>query len=213
VNIQKVPISKLQLWNKNPRNIKTKDFERLKRQILELGVYKPMIAYAENGGYTVIGGNMRLRALKDLGIQEVEISVVTPKTEAEKIKIALSDNDRAGEYEEDKLAELVYPFIEEINLEDYKVDLGKGYDLSEVIEFFGPDGKDFEDAMGGLPDGDRAPFQQITFTLHDDQVEQVKQAMNIALKIGNFEGLENQNKNGNSIAFICETFVTEHGQS
>ena len=139
MKIQKVPISRLQLWDKNPRNIKTKDFERLKRQIQELGVYKPMIAYAENGRFTVIGGNMRLRALEALGIKEVEISIVNPKSEAEKIKIALSDNDRAGEYEEDKLAELVYPFMEEIKLEDYKVDLGETVDLQSVVEDFGPD--------------------------------------------------------------------------
>jgi len=138
MKIQKIPISQVQLWDKNPRNIKTKDFERLKRQIQELGVYKPMIAYPENGGFTIIGGNMRLRALKELGMKEVDISIVNPRNEAEKIKIALSDNDRAGEYEEDKLAELVYPFIEDIKLEDYKVDLGEAVDLKDIIEGVAP---------------------------------------------------------------------------
>ena len=139
MNIQKVPISEVNLWDKNPRNIKTKDFERLKKQIKDLGVYKPMIAVKENGGYTVLGGNMRLRALKELGFKDVDISVVNAKTEAQKIKFALSDNDRAGEYDEQMLAELVYPHIEEINLEDYKVDLAEPWiDLKQVINRYGP---------------------------------------------------------------------------
>ncbi|GAG52037.1 unnamed protein product, partial [marine sediment metagenome] len=165
MNIQKVPISKVQLWDKNPRNIKTKDFERLKRQIQELGVYKPMIAYPENGGFTVIGGNMRLQALKALGINEVEISVVNPKDEAEKIKIALSDNDRAGEYEEDKLAELVYPFIEDIKLEDYKVDLGEAVDLQSVIEDFAPNLDGTEDEVPEIDDSPAVTQLGDLFTL------------------------------------------------
>jgi len=154
MEIKTVSIDQVSLWDKNPRNIKTKDFERLKKQITELGVYKPLIACKENGGYTILGGNMRLRALRDLGIKEVEISVVTPKDEAEKIKIALSDNDRAGEYEEDKLAELVYPHIEEISLYDYKVDLGKSVALLDLVEAFAPNLDGEEDV---LPEIDDAP--------------------------------------------------------
>jgi len=82
---------------------------------------------------------MRLRALKEMGIKEVDISIVSADTEAKKIKYALSDNDRAGEYDEQQLAELVYPHIEEINLEEYKVDLGEAATLADVIEDYGPD--------------------------------------------------------------------------
>ena len=139
MDIQRVLIDKVACWDKNPRNIKTADFDRLKKQILELGVYKPLIAFPENGGYTVLGGNMRLRALKELKIPEVDISIIHPKDEAEKVKFALSDNDRAGEYDEQQLAELVYPFIEEIDLADYKVDLGEAVDLKSLIDGIGPD--------------------------------------------------------------------------
>jgi len=138
MNIQRVPIFDVKLWEQNPRNIKTKDFERLKKQITELGVYKPLIACQENGGYTVLGGNMRLRALQEMGIKEVEISIVEAKTEAQKIKYALSDNDRSGEYDEQQLAELVYPHIEEIQLEDYKIDVGEPINLKAVIDMFTP---------------------------------------------------------------------------
>ena len=84
MNIIRVPISKCEPWEKNPRGITIKDFERLKKQIQELGVYKPLIACQEKGKYIILGGNMRIRALQELGHTEVDISVVEAKTDAEK---------------------------------------------------------------------------------------------------------------------------------
>lgn len=151
MEIKRVPISEVEVWDKNPRNIKTKDFERLKRQIQELGVYKPLICFRENGKYTTLGGNMRLRALKDLSMKEIDISIVEAKDEATKIKYALSDNDRVGQYDEQALAELTYPHIEEINLEDYKLDIGEPISLKDVIEDYGPD-IDGEDEVPEIDD-------------------------------------------------------------
>jgi len=37
------------------------------------------------------------------------------------------------------LAELVYPFIQEINLEDYKVDFGSAVSLKDLIDGIGPE--------------------------------------------------------------------------
>lgn len=154
MNIKRVPISEVIPWEKNPRNIMKNDFERLKRQIEKLGVYKPLVCVQENGGYTVLGGNMRLRALQEMGIKEVEISIVKAETEAEKIEYSLSDNDRMGMYMEDQLAELVYPHIEEINLEDFKVDLGEAINMKQVVERFGPD---IDDGADEVPEIDDTP--------------------------------------------------------
>jgi len=153
MEIKRVPISEVEVWEKNPRNIKTKELQRLQREIQELGVYKPLVCCRENGKWITLGGNMRLMALRKLRRKEVEISVVCPKTEVEKIKYALSDNDRAGEYDEQALAELVYPHIEEINLEDYKIDVGEPIDLKNLIEYFGPNLNGSEDSKyKNMPD-------------------------------------------------------------
>jgi DNA modification methylase len=154
MEIKKVPISQVEPWEKNPRGIKTDDFERLKRQILELGVYKPLVCFRNNGKYVTLGGNMRIRALRELGQKEVEISIVRPKSEADKIKYALSDNDRVGYYEEQALAELVYPHLAKINLEDFKVDIGKAVDLKFILEDFGPD---FDEKANLIPEIDDSP--------------------------------------------------------
>ena len=154
MDIKQVPIGKVEVWKKNPRNIKTKDFERLKRQIQELGVYKPLICVKENGKYITLGGNMRLRALKSLKCSAVDISIVKAPSDALKIKFALSDNDRAGEYDEDKLAELVFPHMEEIHLEDFKIDTRASISLKDVIEDYGPSGGTSEDEV---PEVTQAP--------------------------------------------------------
>ena len=128
-------ITALTSWEKNPRGIKAKDFERLKEQIKKLGQYKPLLVTQEG---IVLGGNMRLKAFQELGITEIWVSVVAPKTEAEMFEYALSDNDRAGYYEDAQLAELIQLYKVEIPLELYKVDLSFPLDLQRVLDSFGP---------------------------------------------------------------------------
>ena len=49
---QTVSIKKLTGWDKNPRGIKKDDYNRLKKQIQYLGVYKPLLV---NEDYVVLG--------------------------------------------------------------------------------------------------------------------------------------------------------------
>lgn len=101
---EKRNIETLKLWDKNPRSIAQPEFQKLCDQIVELGQYKPLLIL-EDG--TVLGGNMRLKAYKELGFTDIWVSVVTPKTEEEKLKYAISDNDMVGKYDKDAVQELV----------------------------------------------------------------------------------------------------------
>ncbi len=128
------PISQLKPWDKNPRDIRPADFERLKKQITELGEYKPLIITPIGD---VIGGNMRFRAYQSLGFKECWVSIVSPKNEAEKIKYALSDNDRAGYYLEDELVQLIDQYRDDIGEEDLKmlkVDLRESVSIDALIK-------------------------------------------------------------------------------
>jgi ParB family chromosome partitioning protein len=62
-------------------------------------------------------------------------------------------------------------------------------------------------AFDGLPDEDRAPFQQMTFTLHDSQVAIVKDAIKKANSAGDFKDSPNENGNGNALAAVCEAYL------
>jgi len=79
---------------------------------------------------------------------------VDAKTEKEKIEYSLSDNDRVGYYEEEKLAELIYPHIDELELEDFKIDIGEAISLKDVVEDFGPD---IDEKADEVPEIDGTP--------------------------------------------------------
>ncbi len=153
LRIRRVPISKVVPWDKNPRGVKDQDIARLKRQLLRLGVYKPLLAVPEKGKYVVLGGNMRLRALRELGAREIELSLVNARTEKERIEYALSDNDRVGFYESDALAALLQPHLAELNLDDFRVDTGKATDLPSILGSLLPDLDEKVDQVPDLPKG------------------------------------------------------------
>ena len=57
-----------------------------------------------------------------------------------------------------------------------------------------------------LKDGDRAPFQQMTFTLHDEQAEEINAAIAKAKGEGGGQSAVNENSNGNALYFIAQRF-------
>lgn len=116
-----VPIDQVVAWSKNPREVRDEDIERLKKQLLKFKQYKPMLCYKNGKKYVALGGNMRLRALRELHIKHVWINVVDPKSETEKIELSLSDNDRVGYYKHDLLAPMLQEH--ELNKLMFKVDM------------------------------------------------------------------------------------------
>ena len=135
-------IDKLTNWKDNPRAIKKENFEKLKQQLQELGQYKPLIITPEG---EVLGGNMRLHALKELGIIQVWVSIVNPQTEAEKLKYALSDNSVSGYFVDTQLEELVVQNGIDIKLETYTVNLGEPRTLTDVLNHVSPEPKKKEE--------------------------------------------------------------------
>ena len=91
--IEVFPIGKLYLYPDNPREIESSQFEKLKKSIQTYGFIDPLIVNKrEHESFvgdervpTVIGGNMRLRAAKELGIEEVPVAWVNVDKNQEKI--------------------------------------------------------------------------------------------------------------------------------
>jgi DNA modification methylase len=120
----------------------------LKKQIIELGFYKPLVATHENHGYIVIGGNARLRVLKEIGAREIELSLVYAPTDELKLKYALSDNDRASAWDDQALAELAYKTKDKIgDLEMFRLDLAASTPIGRVLDAFGPSQDPEEDQI------------------------------------------------------------------
>lgn len=132
-------VNDLHIWTRNPRSITKENYQRLKNQIKRFGQYKPIIV---NKGNVVIGGNMRLRAYKELGLNDIWVTVVDAETEAKMLEYAMSDNSNLGEWDEEELTELLMG--EWTNLEtpdDFILDTGK-MELEKLLEQFGPGEKE-----------------------------------------------------------------------
>lgn len=139
MNHKRVLIDQVIPWEKNPRVIRDEAYEALKQEIMDLDEYKPLLVFHRDGKYVALGGNKRLLIFQEIGRTEVDISIVKPKSEAEKIKYLISDNDTKGEWDRQALAELIQPHIEEISLDTYRIQTGKSEPIKNVIEEFGPD--------------------------------------------------------------------------
>lgn len=131
------PVSSLSLWDKNPRSIKDGRFNELKARLTRLGQTKPL-RITEQG--TVIGGNMRLRAMQELGWDEAWVSVSPATTDKEIFDEALTDNEEFGYYEQEQVAELALELgLSPLELEAYEISLGDPVTLGSLIDKFGPE--------------------------------------------------------------------------
>jgi DNA modification methylase len=93
---------------KNPRLLKDEKFIKLKKSIEddpEMLELREVIAYNNNGELVVICGNMRLKALKELGIKEVPTKILPTETSVEKLKAyTIKDNVSFGDHDWEQLA-------------------------------------------------------------------------------------------------------------
>lgn len=138
-----VAIDSLQLWDRNPRSIKGERFNELKARLKRQGQIKPLLVAKD--GTTVIGGNMRLRAMKELGIEEVWISQTEAQTDKEIFDLALTDNEEFGYYEQEQVAELALELgLSPLELKSYALSLAVPTTLDLVLDKFGPEDEEDE---------------------------------------------------------------------
>jgi hypothetical protein len=93
---------------KNPRIIKDVKFNKLVTSIKEFPDMlnkRPLIVFTDvDDKYVVLGGNMRLKACKELGLKEIPIIVADEWTEEQKNEFLIKDNVGFGEWDWDSLA-------------------------------------------------------------------------------------------------------------
>lgn len=88
----------------NPRTIKSSQLTNLKKSIMEFPEMlelRPLVIDEDN---VVIGGNMRLRALTELGMEEVPVTRVVGLTEDQKKEFVIKDNLNYGDWNWDSIS-------------------------------------------------------------------------------------------------------------
>lgn len=97
-----IKLSSIKANPNNPRIIKNEKFEKLKRSIEEFPEMMELRPIVIDETNTIIGGNMRFRALQDLGKKEVPnswIKKASELTEDQKKRFVITDNASFGEWE------------------------------------------------------------------------------------------------------------------
>lgn len=189
-----VSINQIKPNPKNPRTIRDEKFEKLKQSIQDFPDMlnkRPLVCFTDKDGkYVVLGGNMRLKASKEVGLKELPIILADEWTEEQKQEFLIKDNVGFGEWNWEELQ----ADWDTDQLNEWGLDL-PGFDLNA-------------DELGTnftLPDGDKAPFQQMTFTLADEQAEQIKNAIDDIKQTEEYkyaETMGNENSNGNALYLI-----------
>ena len=102
-----IKVSKLKKNPNNPRILRDDKFEKLKNSIREfprMMSLRPIIVDAES---IVLGGNMRLEAIKSLGMKEIPdewVKRADDLTDAQKQEFIVKDNVGFGEWDWEVLA-------------------------------------------------------------------------------------------------------------
>jgi ParB-like chromosome segregation protein Spo0J len=178
---------------KNPNSHPDSQVEVLARNIKKLGWRHPVIV-SKLSGY-IIAGHCRAKAAIKLKCK-VPVDFQPFESEAEKIALLLADNiiPELAIMDQDMVLE---------NVDFLKV---KEFDISVIGFSMAPEIAEAD--APELPDGDRSPFCQMTFTVEHRQAEIIKEALAQAKK-GNLDGMatENENSNGNALPAICYQYV------
>ncbi len=150
---------------------------------------RPIVVDADN---MVLGGNMRLKALQHLKFKQIPdewVKNAADLTEDEQRRFIIADNVSGGEWDVE--------------------DLSANWDRQELedwgLEIEWPVGIEIGTDEFSLPDGDKAPFQQMTFTLADEQAIQIQNAISDIKQTEEYkyaETMGNENSNGNALYLI-----------
>lgn len=147
MQVKSLPIEKFELNNgqveglpKNPRFIRDERYLALKKSITEFPEmlsYREIVAYPlENGNYVVVGGNMRLRACREMGLKSIPVKILPKETPVEKLReFTIKDNVSFGQISWDDLANE----WEQTELEDWGMEMNFGSDDLDIDDFFNED--------------------------------------------------------------------------
>lgn len=207
------PIAELAPYARNARTHSDAQLAQLASAIEEFGWTNPVLADAQGivAGHGRVMAAQRLYArgltLRHPGGGEIPPGTVpvidcTGWSDTQRRAYILADNQLALQagWDETLLAQ------ELADLQALDCDLGlTGFGEEELEALLPPPGE--VTGMPELPSGEKAPFEQMTFTVHTTQADAIRRAIVAAKAAGPFSGTPNQNSNGNAIARICEAYT------
>ena len=202
--IKRVATVDLIPYANNSRVHSDEQVSQIAASIKEFGFLNPIIVDGDNG---IIAGHGRVMAANKLGIKELPCVDASHLTEAQKKAYIIADNKLAlNAGWDDEILRIEFDALKEL---DFDLTL-TGFSLDEIDGFDFDAGDDV--GMPDLADGEKEPFQQKTFTLHDEQAAIVDDAVTLARTNPLVDTGLNENSNGNALALICEQWLKHYGK-
>jgi len=127
VETKKVRLSEIKLNPDNPRQISKTQIDRLVKSITEFPEMMELREIVVDETMTILGGNMRFRALKEAGEKEAMAKIVTGLSPEQKREFIIKDNAAFGEWDMDALANA----WGDLPLTDWGVDLPEDW-MNEI---------------------------------------------------------------------------------
>lgn len=204
MKIELKSIDSLIPYAKNARIHNDSQIAQIAGSIKEFGFNNPVLIDKDNG---IIAGHGRVMAARKLGLTEVPTIQLDHLSETQRKAFILADNRIAlnSHWDEEILSLELSDLKNALDLTDL------GFEVAELDKLL--NGVAILDEMPDLRIGDREPIQQMTFKLHDDQVDTVDQALEFIKKNYDIKNELNQNPNGNALAMLAELFMTQNGHS
>jgi hypothetical protein len=191
---------------RNARLHSDDQIEEIAASMCEFGWTMPILI--DEAG-SIIAGHGRVLAAEQLGIDQVPTMIARGWSEAQKRAYLIADNKLTMNASWDQ----ALLRIELQDLASLGFDSLTGFSEAELREM----GIGVE-TLAGMPvlaDGERSPFQQMTFILHASQADTVSEAIEVASRgLGPpTDASENKNQNGNALAEICREYLGERATS
>lgn len=129
--VERKKVSDLKYAPYNPRTISEEMFKKLIKSLQQFGYVEPLVWNKRTGH--VVGGNQRLKALQELGVEEVDVIVIDLPLEQEKA-LNLALNKIEGEWDIPKLKEILIELSESVIKEDLTI---TGFSIEEIEGLIG----------------------------------------------------------------------------
>jgi hypothetical protein len=137
ITTKKLKLSQIKPNPTNPRKIGKVEMERLVKSLQDFPEMMELREIIVDENNIILGGNMRYRALKQIGEKECIAKIVTGLTLDQKREFIIKDNSNFGSYDMDALANL----WSDLPLADWGVDLPEDWlNPIEEIEPLTPKG-------------------------------------------------------------------------
>jgi len=168
ISIKTVKLSAIKLNPDNPRRIGNMEMDRLVKSLQDFPEMMKLREIVVDESMTVLGGNMRLLALRKIGAKETTAKIVKGLTPEQKREFMIKDNGSWGSWNMDELSAWDVPLI------DWGVKIPEAWgnqpESEGLMRKNFTDGQGIEDEQGAV---DSIPGKYpVTFILDQTEWEQ-----------------------------------------